>query len=412
MTSQNQINLHKNIDVFTLDSNDFERTKEGYLNINALTTRVGIFKYQQSDGSIVRQYRPAEEVLNKDSYSTLSNAPVTNEHPREFVNSKNIKKYQVGFVRDGIEVVDNKFLKARLVIQDDDTINEIISNKKVEVSCGYTCTHEIKDGEFEGEGRYDLIQRDINYNHLAIVYKGRAGEQVRLTYDSADSDLNIMITDELECQNKEGQKESHDCVETRNEMEKIILDGVEAEVSPEFKAAFDSMQNSKQVADQADKIESLQKELDSLQAEYDSAKEKVEKLEGEVKEYDSAISERNKLDIVAEAMSKGLVKDGDIEVADMSELEIKKAILEKNEVKMSRDSEAYIEGRYEDFILDADDAEEEAPKEEEAEKVVDFSDNIVEKQEDSSIKYFVNEDKFDYKMRRKRAKQERSKGVK
>jgi hypothetical protein len=111
-------------------------------------------------------------------------------------------------------------------------------------------------------------------------------------------------------------------------------------------------------------------------------------------------------------MSKGLVKDGDIEVADMSELEIKKAILEKNEVKMSRDSEAYIEGRYEDFILDADDAEEEAPKEEEAEKVVDFSDNIVEKQEDSSIKYFVNEDKFDYKMRRKRAKQERSKGVK
>ena len=410
MTSQNQINLHKNIDVFTLDSSDFERTKEGYLNINALTTRVGIFKYQQSDGSIVRQYRPAEEVLKKDSYSTLSNVPVTNEHPREFVNSKNIKKYQVGFVKDGIEVVDNKFLKARLVIQDDETINEIISNKKVEVSCGYTCMHEQKDGEFEGEGRYDLIQRDINYNHLAIVYKGRAGEQVRLTYDSTDSDFNIMITDELKDQ-VENHKEDHDCVETRNEMEKIILDGVEAEVSPEFKAAFDSMQNSKQVADQADKIESLQKELDSLQAEYDSAKEKVEKLEGEVKEYDSTISERNKLDIVAEAMSKGLIKDSDIEVADMSELEIKKAILEKNEVKMSRDSEAYIEGRFEDFILDADDAEKEAPKGEEAEKVVDFSDNIVEKQEDSSVKYFINEDKFDYKMRRKKQKEQR-KGVK
>ncbi len=412
MTSQNQINLHKNIDMFTLDSSDFERTKEGYLNINALMTRVGIFKYQQSDGAIVRQYRPAEEVLNKDSYSTLSNVPVTNEHPREFVNSKNIKKYQVGFVRDGIEVVDNKYLKGKLVIQDADTIDEIIANNKVQVSCGYTCMHEQKDGEYQNEGRYDLIQRDINYNHLAIVYKGRAGEQVRLTYDSADSDLNIMITDELECQNKEGQKESHNnCVETRNEMEKIILDGVEAEVSPQFKAAFDSMQNSKQVVEQADKIESLQKELDSLQAEYDSAKEKVEKLETEVKEYDSAISDRNKLDIVAEAMSKGLIKDGDIEVADMSELEIKKAILEKNEVKMSRDSETYIEGRYEDFILDADDAEKEAPKGEETEKVVDFSDNIVEKQEDSSVKYFINEDKFDYKMRRKKQKEQR-KGVK
>jgi len=409
MTSQNQINLHKNIDVFTLDSSDFERTKEGYLNINALTTRVGIFKYQQHDGRVVRQLRPASEVLNKDSYSTLSNVPVTNEHPKEFVNSKNIKKYQVGFVRDNIEVVDNKYLKAKLVIQDSETIDEIISNNKVEVSCGYTCTHEQKDGEFETEGAYEVIQRDISYNHLAIVYKGRAGDRVRLTYDSADSDINVMITDELENQ-KEDQEENHNCIITmRGRMEKIYLDSVEADVSPEFKAAFESMQNSKQVADQADKIESLQREFDSLQAEHDSKKEKVDRLEAEVKEYDSLISERNKLDIVAQAMSKGLIKDGDIEIADMSELEIKKAILEKNEVKMSRDSEAYIEGRYDDFIIDADDAEEEVPKEEE--KVVDFSDNIVEKKEDSSVKYLINEDKFDYKNRRKKQKQQR-KGVK
>lgn len=408
MTSQNQINLHKNIDVFTLDSSDFERTKEGYLNINALTTRVGIFKYQQSDGSIVRQYRPASEVLNKDSYSTLSNVPVTNEHPKEFVNSKNIKKYQVGFVRDSIEVVDNKFLKAKLVIQDDDTINEIISNKKIEVSCGYTCMHEQKDGEFERE-RYDIIQRDINYNHLAIVYRGRAGSQVKLTYDSADSDLSIMITDELKDKKenqKENQKEDQNCVNTRKKMETIILDGVSQEVSADFKAKYDALQNSKQVADQADKIESLQKELDSIQAECDSAKEKVVKLETEIKEYDSAISERNKLDLVAEAMSKGLIKDGDIEIADIeiaeiSELEIKKAILEKNEVKMSRDSEAYIEGRYEDFILDH--VEEKAQEK----KVVDFSDNIIIEKRDSKPVNLLNEDSRMYAKRMREMKEKR-----
>jgi hypothetical protein len=403
MTSQNQINLHKNIDVFTLDSSDFERTAEGYLNINALMTRVGIFKYQNNDGTIVRQYRPAEEVLSEDSYSTLSNVPVTNEHPKEFVNSKNVKKYQVGFVRDCIEVVDNKYLKGKLVIQDDETINEIISNKKVEVSCGYTCIHEQKDGEFENEGRFDLIQRQIRYNHLAIVYKGRAGNQVKLTYDSADSDLSIMITDELKDQ-LENQKEDQNCVNTRKKMETIILDGVSQEVSADFKAKYDALQNSKQVADQADKIESLQKELDSLQAEYDSAKEKVEKLEIEVKEYDSAISERNKLDLVAEAMSKGLIKDGDIEIADMSELEIKKAILKKNEVKMSRDSEVYIEGRYEDFILDCDDVEEK-----EEEKIVDFSDNIIEKRDSKPVS-LLNEDSRMYAKRLREMKEKKRGG--
>lgn len=407
MTSQNQINLHKNIDVFTLDSNDYEITDEGYLKISCLSTRVGVFKYQNSDGSIVRQYRPAEEVLAEDSYKSMINNPITNDHPVEFVNSKNIKKYQVGFVTDA-KPKNNKFIKSWNIIQDQDAIDAIKSGK-VQVSMGYTCTHEQTDGEFQKEGRYDLIQRNIRYNHLAIVDKGRAGDSVKFLFDSADSDLNIMITDELEDKKegqKEGQEEGQHCVKYEERMYKIKLDGVEQEVSADFKAKYDALQNSKQVADQAEKIESLQKELDSAIADRDSAKEKVEKLESKVNEFDSAISERNKSDIVAKAVTKGLIKDGDIEVADMSEIEIKKAILEKNEVKMSRDSEAYIEGRYDDFILDADDTVEK----QKTKKVVDFSSNIVEKQEDSSLKYFYNEDKFDYKMRRK-AQREKRRGV-
>ncbi len=391
MSDKNNQITHKNVDVFEVDSKGFELTDEGYLIIDSYATRTGVFKYKLADGTTLRQYRPSDEVFSEDSYMSLANKPVTNDHPPEFVNSSNAKKYKIGHVRDAIEVVDNKYLKASLVIDDAETIEEIKQKNKVQVSCGYTCVHDEQDG-VDGNERYDVIQRNIRYNHISLVDKGRAGESVRLLTDSKD-EVYYMVDSESEEKEEQPLEDNNDCiVNERSKMEKITIDGVTQEVSAEFKAAFDELQNSKQIADAVAKAEEIKKELDGKVAECDSLKEKVEKLESEVKEYDSLISERNKLDLVAEAVAKGLAEEGSIVIDGLSEVEIKKAILEKNEVHMSLDSEEYITGRYSDFVVDSE-------KSKESEIKLD-SKSIV-KEEDSEKLPQVNEDSYSYQKRRK-----------
>ena len=51
------------------------------------------------------------------------------------------------------------------------------------MSLGYVCKIDETPGEWNGQ-KYDQIQRDINYNHLAVVHKGRAGNaRIRLDAD-------------------------------------------------------------------------------------------------------------------------------------------------------------------------------------------------------------------------------------
>jgi len=381
---------HKNVDVFEVDSKGFELTDEGYLIIDSYATRTGVFKYQLSDGTTLRQYRPSEEVFNPDSYSTLANKPVTNNHPPEFVDATNAKKYKVGHVRDGVQVVNNKYLKASLVINDADTIAEIKERNKVQVSCGYTCVHDETDG-VDGNERYDVIQRNIRYNHISLVDKGRAGESVRLLTDSKD-DVYYMVDSESEDKQEQPLEDKDNCIKKRSKMETITIDGVSQEVSKEFKDAYEKLRDSKKVADAVAEAEELKKGFDSKVAECDSLSEKVEKLEGEVKKYDALISDRNKADLVFEAVSKGLVEKDFIVIDGLSEVEIKKAILEKNEVRMSLDSEEYITGRYADFLVDSEQSKKEKVK---------FDSESIVKKEDSVASPKVNEDSFAYQSRRK-----------
>jgi hypothetical protein len=57
-----------------------------------------------------------------------------------------------------------------------------------EVSCGYTCDCDPTPGKYEGE-RYDCVQRNIRYNHVAIVARGRAGPEIRLHLDAAGNQI-------------------------------------------------------------------------------------------------------------------------------------------------------------------------------------------------------------------------------
>src|SRR3990172_62428 len=160
-------------------------TPQGFLKADAVPTRAGVFVYRLGDGSVRREFGSPEEVFNQDSLKTLTEAPVTNDHPPFPVDSANAKEFTVGFTGSEIARKDNLAM-TRVTIFDQGTINEIMRGEKQELSGGYLCDVEHTPGEFNGEA-YDAVQKNIRYNHLAVVRAGRAGPEARIKLDSQDA---------------------------------------------------------------------------------------------------------------------------------------------------------------------------------------------------------------------------------
>ena len=65
-----------------------------------------------------------------------------------------------------------------MVITKEEAINAILNGKQG-LSMGYTCDLEESAGNWCGVD-YDFIQRNIRYNHCAIVDAGRAGDNAKI----------------------------------------------------------------------------------------------------------------------------------------------------------------------------------------------------------------------------------------
>ena len=161
-----------------------EKTDEGFLRADAFLSRSGVFEYTLPDGSQRREYRPAEEVFHKDSLSSFSLAPMTLGHPSAMVTSKTAKSVGVGTVGEDVRRDGDK-IASKVLVTDERAIAFVGAAAK-QLSCGYRCDIEDTSGVSpEGEA-YDVIQRNIRGNHVAIVTHGRAGPEVRLRLDAAD----------------------------------------------------------------------------------------------------------------------------------------------------------------------------------------------------------------------------------
>jgi len=179
-------------EVYRLDFGRFskvERTPQGGLRVPANVTRIGVFVYTNADGSKRRELRHPDEVFAEDSLATLAGAPVTDLHPADPVGPNNWRKLSVGHVGEDVKRAD-KYVSAKLMIQDGEEIAAIERGDRKELSCGYTCTLDNTPGEFDGE-RYDAIQRSIRYNHVALgpAGWGRAGTNCNLRLDSNGNQL-------------------------------------------------------------------------------------------------------------------------------------------------------------------------------------------------------------------------------
>ncbi len=82
----------------------------------------------------------------------------------------------VGTTGTDAEFVD-PYLRNSLYVWAKGAIDEIESDAKKELSCGYHYKADMTPGEFEGK-RFDGVMREIVGNHVALVKDGRAGPDV------------------------------------------------------------------------------------------------------------------------------------------------------------------------------------------------------------------------------------------
>jgi len=209
---------------------------EGFIRDRPVLSRSGIFEYRTPNGKITREYRPEEEVFKEDSLASLYGIPITDNH-RNMVNQDNVNGIVGTVLSPGSKEDAN--VVADVIIYDAKRIGS-----KRELSLGYTCNIDETSGEWNGQ-KYDVIQRDIKPNHLAVVPRGRAGN-ARLRLDSTDA-----TSFELEVEMSDPK------------LVAVRLDEIEYQASPEVANALKKANED---------IKTLKQRFDSLEAERDTLK--------------------------------------------------------------------------------------------------------------------------------------------
>lgn len=323
------------------------KTDEGFLSGSSIVTRTGVFKYVNKDGSIRRELRHPDEVLNQDSLDTLKLKPVTDGHPPVLVNSKNHKQYSVGNIGENVNADSSSGnISVSYTIQDEKAIANVLNGKR-ELSLGYRLDLEEKAGIYNGE-EYTHIQRNIRYNHLAIVNKARAGNVASINVDGEDADiyeLNVDLDDDLDSR-KDKQMNLID----------INLDGLTYKASPEVVKEVEKLKAS--IANFDASAKELKAAADKAQANFDNAQEKIKELEQKVS--------NDSIDEIVNSRIELITKSSAFVNADslkgLSTREIHEAVIKSKfkDVDNSKRSDEYVEARF-DAILEDASKEDKAP---------------------------------------------------
>ena len=356
-----EIRRFDNIDHSEWMTTPFERTTEGFLKGRAIVTCCGVFTYKRADGTLQRELRLPEEVFAPATLESLKLKPVTLNHPTELVTPENADMLQVGSLGDNPSSTNQEYnwngeptdwkkltdglnVAVDMIITKKDAIDAVINGKQG-LSMGYTCDIEIAEPGSTWCGvEYDYIQRNIKYNHCAIVDAGRAGDnaKIELRVDSADAVLEDKLV------TKDGGTKM---------LKKINLDGIDYEAEESVIKALNTEKKRADdaVAELSKFKEDSAKELSVMTAERDTQKERADKAEEDLAKAKAEALDSTKLDEAVNArieLYKNAEKAG-VEVKnDMKDADIKKAVIAKVFPKANLDGKdsAYIDARYDATI--------------------------------------------------------------
>ncbi len=182
----------------------------------------GVLDYQRADGSISKEAKFPSEISSKDTIDTLRGAPITSEHPLQFVSMDNAKELAKGIVMDSIKIENKKDgteIKGSAVLYDQKLVDSIQSGEKREVSIGFTSDLEVATGTLDGK-KFDAVQRNIRINHVAATTEGRAGKDVSFHLDSKNADdVAVQVRTDSENKGSKMKKKDVEHEEMNNDQE-------------------------------------------------------------------------------------------------------------------------------------------------------------------------------------------------
>ncbi len=314
--------------------------KDGGARIDATLTRTGVFTYRTSDGSTVREYRPDSEVFNEDSMASFEALPVTDDHPPVMVTAENLAEYKRGRSGDTIRR-DGQHMVGALIIDDAALIAKMKAGKR-EVSNGYECDLDPTPGISPDGEKYDMIQRNIRGNHIAIVDAGRAGT-ARVRMDAA-----VMI---------DSSSADNASVALANETANAAVKGkIMDELTSKLTAALNASAAEKARADAAEVALKAEKvRADKADALGDDQKARADKAEAELAQLrkdaidvvPALIKARVALITKANSVLGGVKLDGK-DILDSDDRAIMVAVVEKIDgLKIAADKSAdYVSARF------------------------------------------------------------------
>jgi len=305
------------------------RTDEGYIRADAIVTRTGVLPYRNNDGTTRLELRHPDEVFSKASLDSLKMVPVTNSHPtsgNRLVNSENALALQIGAVGEQV-YPDGKYVMASMQVTTADGISAIDAGR-VELSCGYTCELVKEDGIYDGE-RFTHRQRNIRYNHVAIVDRARAGSAARLNLDSGEA-----IQQEVTMGTKT-----------------VVLDGITYEAAPEVANAL--VKQTARADEAVAKVAGAESQLDALRAKFDEQATELTKLKAV--DNSKAVNEaaRARVALLTQA-GKVLKADALEKLLDSDNRAVQEAVIKTKhaELKLDGQSDVYVQARF-DAVIDA-----------------------------------------------------------
>lgn len=309
------------------DFSQFRATKtdEGYLVDTPVVGRVGIQTYMNADGTVRKEYRPAEEVFHPDALNSMAGKPITDQHPEGKVTAANFKKLTIGTIL-GAGKQDGNNVTAPIIIQDADAIAKAEKGGVRELSLGYTVDLDETPGEYNGE-KYDAVQKNIRVNHLALVPKGRAGN-ARLNLDRFDA---VAFTEDV----------------MSDKLGRVRLDsGIEYDAAPEVVHALDKLRADvtafqTEAKDAKAAAEKLAGERDTLKARVDGFTAEMDKVKADAMTAAHAqVKARAELEKAAECFK--------IDHAGKTDREVKEAVIKsvRSDADLTGKSDEYVQAAF------------------------------------------------------------------
>lgn len=196
-----------------VDHNDF------WMITDNPVSKAGVFPYLGSQISsdlipdkVYNVLRSEEELGRADVVDSIKLLPLVDGHAMLGTDAGMIKPEDKGI--HGV-VGENVYLKNGILYADikvfSEHLKEQILNGKKELSMGFFCDYDITPGIYNGQP-YDVIQKNLRGNHLALVEEGRMGHDIcieapEVLQDGDEVRQEEVVVDDLENQEDKEDKE-------------------------------------------------------------------------------------------------------------------------------------------------------------------------------------------------------------